>query len=136
MAENQNPIEEIRSRCKAATPGPWEWAEKRWNDQMAPVGKSGKRRAVRGRSIKECYVYRLQGPPACPNPIDRFDYKVIMELNWYSVKGNALLGATPRPSDREFISHARQDMEILLDRIESLELEINDLKQRREGDAE
>jgi hypothetical protein len=116
-------LAEIRARCEAATPGPWIWDEKRFNERL-------RRRGERKNSHKR-FVYALHGACnmcmfGCRDDIDHgpFDYHSVMYLNWYSVKGNVLAGASPMPKDATFIAHARDDIPELLAEIDRLRVRL------------
>lgn len=105
-------IAELRKIEAAATRGPWEWAEAKWN------AKIGQRR--RGN-----WIYCLQGPSrygSCNQPwADEYDYSHIFGLRWYQVKGSEI--SVMRDEDKALIAAARNALIPLLDEVERLQAE-------------
>jgi hypothetical protein len=110
-----------RALSDQATPGPWQWAEEKWNTRLKQNDRSR-------------YVYCLQGPPYDGSLGERwvgeFDYYRIMTLRWAQVKGDTLLGGSPTQENREFIAAARTALPRLLDYVASLEAENARLKEQ------
>jgi hypothetical protein len=107
-----------RDLSDKATRGPWAWNEERWNALLKRKNSPHK------------YIYALQGPPRCPAEwADQWDYRTIMKLQWYSVKGSMLLDGSPPPADRAFIAEARTALPRCLDYIDQLHQQIAALKE-------
>ena len=118
--------EAIRRRCEAATAGPWTWAEREYNDSIAPFrGKT--RRALPGRNIRRCVVYWLRGTlrgGVQPQHADEHDYRTVLALRWESLgRKSSLWGMEAGPSapDAAFNASARTDIPALLDYVRELE---------------
>lgn len=102
-------LAEIEARAAVATPGPWVWDERRFNER--------ERRNRRGRGKGEQFVWALRG--ALDWPCDEtlagpYDYARVMYLMWHQVKGTALVNAGPDPDDAAFIAAARTDIPDLI----------------------
>jgi hypothetical protein len=108
-----------RSLAEKATPGPWTWAEDKWNAAMKKNSRSR-------------YVYFLQGRKLGGvrpgQEFSEFDYHDVMHLRWFEVKGTSLFNVVPSSSDQEFIAEARTALPQLLDYVKSLEAEVARLK--------
>jgi hypothetical protein len=112
--------------ARKATPGPWVWDEERWNDAVAPLGRSGRRRARPGRSVRETFVYYLRGPArgGVHPPCDPWDYHVVCALQWSQVRGDTLCNCHPEGADAELIARAREALPRLVAEVRRLRAEL------------
>jgi len=90
------------SKYEGHTPGPWEWAEHKLNEEV---------RACKGKRSKDQWLYHLRGPSRIPAPHDIWDYRRIMQLRWSMIKGNYAAQATPMPADAALIADAPKLLE-------------------------
>jgi hypothetical protein len=109
----------LRDLVDAATPGPWEWAEDRWNDHYAHKG------AAR-------WFWRLQGPQqhASGHP-DPWDYHEVTGLRWYQFSARSRkdgVVGVPGQGDRALIAAAPAAITALLDEVERLRAEVERLR--------
>ena len=129
-------LNKLEATAKAATPGPWTWAEDSLNERIAPMGKGGKRRAKPGRNIKDTLVYCLVGPLTenakqygAEAFLDRYDHRVVMALEWRHVRPDCLLGATPADVNKAFMEAANPATVLdLIKQIRTLQADIETLR--------
>lgn len=142
-------LDRLEAVAAAATPGPWEWAERRFNRKYQVPMKNGRVRAKPGRSIRDSWVYALVGPimpvhpdsirnrpkdpeTGMPPGIDEHDYRRVMALRWFQVKGKTLFNVHPSPKDADFIAEARTAVPALLAEVRRLQEENAALRQELE----
>ena len=133
-------LDRLEAVAAAATPGPWEWAERRFNRKYQVPMKNGRVRAKPGRSIRDSWVYALVGPIMTVHPdsirnrpndpgtgmppgIDEHDYRRVMALRWSQVKGKTLFNVHPSPHDAALIAEARSAVPALIAEIRRLQAE-------------
>jgi hypothetical protein len=87
----------IEQRCRAATPGPWQWTQDVVNEYIRARGRG---------SWRDLYLYILQGRG--PRYQDSWDANVL-RLQWSQIKGTTFCGH-PREEDAAFIAAARTDV--------------------------
>lgn len=106
-------LKELESK---ATAGPWEWKETILNDRLA--ARLGKRREKLTKR-DGVLLFSLKGAPiGCPDTPDglrdQHDYKTVMELHWYSIRGDTVVNAHPGPVDRDLITELRTHAKALI----------------------
>ena len=92
-------LAEIEGRCRLATGGPWRWS---WED------------------------------PAAHANDDRWETLLAADTKEVCSFGNVYIqrhGAAPERADAAFIAHAREDVEWLIRKVETLEREIDAMEQ-------
>ena len=106
-------LKELESK---ATAGPWEWKETILNERLA--ARLGKRREKLTKR-DGVLLFSLKGAPiGCPDTPDglrdQHDYKTVMELHWYSIRGDTVVNAHPGPVDRDLITEFRNHAKALI----------------------
>lgn len=113
---------EWRRLADAATPGPWVWREKVFNDTPRLDGRPKRRK-------DELWLYCLLGAPLHEEAEawrDAFDYTSVMMMRWSDLRRSSIANATPNSADRDFIAAARTAMPALLAEAERLEERVKD----------
>ena len=125
----------IKKRERNATSGPWQWAQDRLNDPIAPKGKDGKRHASKGERLAHTFIFCLKRLFLGQDQYSQYQNADPWEgslayLRWESIKGTSLANCVPGDDDCAFIAHARTDVPALIAEVERLRVRITELERQ------
>ena len=134
-------LDRLEKLASKATPGPWEWAEDRFNWKYRRRKKDGTFAAKAGKRLTDSWVFCLVGPHSwcppgrpvdpetgIPRGLDEHDYHHVMGLRWFHVKVKTLFNVSPSPADEAFIAASRSAVPELIAEVRRLRAELEKVK--------